>query len=269
MSRVGKYVTKPFSKTRQNIVLLLEEGSRKHSAHALIEVDVTKARKLIHDYREKTGESLSFTGWIARCVAQAVSEHKELNTYRLGRRKLVIFDDVDIAIPVERTVGGEPRPMAYVMRRVNEKNVKEITDEIRAVQREEVDESTQVLGKNLTPLERFALNAPLFIKKLLLWILRRNGLLKKKHMGTIGVTSVGMKGRFPGWALPIGGITATLIAVGGITEKPRVVNNKIENREILHMTVTVDHDVVDGGPLARFVARLTELMENGFDLVDL
>jgi len=88
-------------------------------------------------------------------------------------------------------------------------------------------------------------------------------------MGTIGVTSVGMKGRFPGWVLPIGGITATLVAVGGVTEKPRVVNNKIENREILHMTVTVGHDVVDGGLLARFVARLTELMENGFGLVDL
>jgi len=80
---------------------------------------------------------------------------------------------------VERTVDGEPRPMAYVIRRVEEKNVKEITDEIRAVQREEVDGSTQVLGKNLTPLERFALNAPMFIKKLLLWILRKNGLLKR------------------------------------------------------------------------------------------
>ncbi|HID25120.1 MAG TPA: hypothetical protein EYP23_01460 [Thermoplasmata archaeon] len=80
---------------------------------------------------------------------------------------------------MERTVDGEPRPMAYVIRRVEEKNVKEITDEIRAVQREEVDGSTQVLGKNLTPLERFALNAPMFIKKLLLWILRKNGLLKR------------------------------------------------------------------------------------------
>lgn len=51
MKGVGEYVMKLFSKTRQNIVLLLEEGSRKHSVHALIEVDVTKARKLIHDYR--------------------------------------------------------------------------------------------------------------------------------------------------------------------------------------------------------------------------
>jgi pyruvate/2-oxoglutarate dehydrogenase complex dihydrolipoamide acyltransferase (E2) component len=32
------------------------------------------------------------------------------------------------------------------------------------------------------------------------------------------------------------------------------------------MTVTVDHDIVDGGPLARFIDRLNELMETGYGL---
>jgi pyruvate/2-oxoglutarate dehydrogenase complex dihydrolipoamide acyltransferase (E2) component len=107
------------------------------------------------------------------------------------------------------------------------------------------------------------------VKKLGVLILRRNGLLKKKHLGTIGVTAIGMKGRFPGWVIGMGGPIATLIAVGGITKKPGVFDGKIQVREYLHVTIHVDHDVVDGGPLARFTDRFVELLETGFGLPSL
>jgi pyruvate/2-oxoglutarate dehydrogenase complex dihydrolipoamide acyltransferase (E2) component len=268
MNRIGAYEVKCFSKNRRNIALLLKEGARKHSVHALIEVDVTTARALIHKYAKKTGVKISFTGWIVKCIAEAITEHKELNTYRHGRRKAVVFEDVDVPIPIERADSKEQRPMAYVLRKANEKNVLEITDEIRTVQREEVDESTQLLGGNLTRLERLVLNAPAVIQILLSFILRRSAFLRKKHMGTVGVTSIGMFGRYPGWGIPLG-IPATLVAVGGINKKPGVVNDKIEIREYLNMTITVDHDLVDGAPLARFVSRLSELTESAFGLSSL
>ena len=266
MDRVGNYQVKPFSKNRKNIVLIISEGWRRHSIHGVIDVDVTRGRKLIDDCKQKKGLDVSFTGWIIKCIAQALSEHKDLNALRQGRNKLVVFDDVDVAIPVERMVDDEPLPMAYIIRRANEKNVKQITSEIRNVQRESVNGSTQLLGGKLTRLERFALNAPFFIKKLLVWIVRRNGILKKKHMGTVGVTSIGMKGRFPGWVVPLGGTTTFLFVLGGIAKKPGVVDDKILVREYLNLTVSVDHDIVDGGPLARFVDRLVELIESGFGL---
>jgi len=103
-------------------------------------------------------------------------------------------------------------------------------------------------------------------KKFLLWVTRRNALLKKKYMGTTGVTAIGMKGKFPGWVIPMGGTATTLFVVGGITKKPGVVNDKIQIRQYLSLTLTTDHDLIDGGPLVRFVERLTSLMENGFDL---
>jgi len=266
MTRLGKYEKKLFSKNRQNIVLITEEGARKHSIHALIEVDVTKAREIIHKYKQEENRDISFTGWLMKCIALAVSEHKELNTYRLGGRKTVVFDDVDIPLPVERNVDGETIPMGYVLRKVNEKNVDEITREIREIQKENVDKKTQVLGKNLTKSEKIILNAPLFVKKLALLIVRRNGLFKKKHLGTVGVTSIGMKGNFPGWAIPMGGATSAILVAGGIRKKPGVVNDEIKIREYLCLTITVDHDIVDGGPLARFVERLTELIENAYKL---
>ena len=266
MTQLGQYEKKLFSKNRQNIVLITEEGARKHSIHALIEVDVTKAREIIHKYKLEGSRESSFTGWLIKCIAQAVSEHKELNTYRLGKRKTVVFDDVDIPIPVERNVDGETIPMGYVLRKANEKNVDEITREIRDIQKEDVDGTSQVLGGNLTRLEKIILNAPLFVKKLALFIVRRNGLFKKKHLGTVGVTAIGMMGKFPGWVIPMGGATTTILAVGGIRKKPGVVNDEIKIREYLSLTVTVNHDVVDGGPLVRFVERLTELIESAYEL---
>ena len=54
--------------------------------------------------------------------------------------------------------------------------------------------------------------------------------------------------------------------MGGIAKKPGVIGDKIEIREYLSMTIMFDHDVVDGAPAARFVARLTDLVENAFGL---
>jgi len=268
MAQIGNYRIKPFTKHRKNIRLVTGEGWRKHNIHAFIEVDVTDARKKIRKLFEKTGEKYSFTGWICKCVAQTLSEHKDLNAYRIGKNKIVVFEDVDIGIPVEKIVNGEPMPLGYVLRKANEKTVSEITKEFRAVQKEEVDESTSVLGKNLTSFEKFVLKSPLFLKKLFLILFRQNGLIKKKHFGTIGVTAIGMKGKFPGGVIPMGSFTVILVVVGGITKKPGVINDEIAIREYLHLTITADHDIIDGGPLARFVERLTELIENAYGIND-
>jgi pyruvate/2-oxoglutarate dehydrogenase complex dihydrolipoamide acyltransferase (E2) component len=156
--------------------------------------------------------------------------------------------------------------MGYVLRKANEKSIDEITKEIREIQNESVNENTQVLGKKLTKFESFVINAPMFIKRLVLFTVRRNGLFRKKHLGTVGVTAIGMKGNFPGWAIPLGGVTSSIIVVGGIRKKPGVVNDEIKIREYLSLTITVDHDIIDGGPLTRFVERLNELIENAYGL---
>jgi len=45
-----------------------------------------------------------------------------------------------------------------------------------------------------------------------------------------------------------------------------VVDDKVKVREYLHVVVTVDHDLVDGAPLARFVSRFKDLVESGYGL---
>ncbi len=267
--RIGTYYTKPFSQYRRNVTLITGEGWRKHSIHFVTEIDVTLPKALIKKHKETTNEKISFTGWIIKCLAQTLSEYKEFNVYRLGRKKIVYFDDVDIPLPVERIIDGEYIPTAYILRKANEKTLKEISEEIRSVQQQPIEGNRQVLGQHFSPLERFAFKAPMFIKKLFVVILRKRGLLRKKHMGTIGVTAVGMMGKFSGSVIPLGGTTSILVVLGGISKKPGVIDDKIAIREYLHITFTIDHDLFDGGPVVRFIDRFTQLCEQGFALTDL
>jgi len=269
MDNIGKYQVKPFTKQRRNIELVTKEGWRKKSTHTVLEIDVTNAREIIQKHKEKTGEKISFTAWVIKCVAQTLSENKDFNAYRHGKKKIIVFDDVDIAVPIEKIVKDEARPRVCLIRKANEKSIKEISNEIRIAQKEDVSEDTEILGHKTTRLENFALNAPIFIQRFLLWITRKNAILKKKYIGTTGVTAVGMKGYFPGWIIPLGSIASTLFLVSGITKKPGIVGNKISIREYLHLTISSDHDLVDGGPLVRFVDRLNGLMEKGYGLDNL
>lgn len=269
MDRIGKYHVKKFTKYRRNIEIITREGWLKRSTHSVLEIDVTKARKIIQKHKEKTGKKISFTAWIIKCIAQTLNEHKDLNAYRHGKKKIIVFDDIDIAVPIEKIVKDEARPRVYLIRKANEKTINDISNEIRIVQKENATEKTQILGQKMSRFENFALNAPVFLQKFLLWITRKNAFLKKKYMGSTAVTAIGMKGYFPGWVIPLGGTASTLFVVGGITKKPGVIDDKISIREYIHLTITTDHDIVDGGPLVRFVERLNGIMEKGYGLDNL
>ena len=119
MDKIGKYTTDIFTKSRKNIVLMLEENKRKHSVHGLIEVDVTKGREIIRNYKKTHKKSISFTGWIIKCISQAVSENLILNASRHGRSRTISFEDVDIPIPIERTLNDKQITMAYIIRKAN------------------------------------------------------------------------------------------------------------------------------------------------------
>ncbi|HAG09813.1 MAG TPA: hypothetical protein DCK76_00035 [Desulfotomaculum sp.] len=61
MDITGNYVESDIPLSRISTIDVCEMGIKKHNVAALIEVDVTKARRLIKDYRNKTGKRLSFT----------------------------------------------------------------------------------------------------------------------------------------------------------------------------------------------------------------
>ena len=70
------------------------------------------------------------------------------------------------------------------------------------------------------------------------------------------------------WGIPMPSQTLT-VTIGGFAEKPGVVDGRIEVRQFVHLTVSVDHDIVDGAPAARFTQHFRELLEGNYGMVDL
>jgi len=246
----------PFPKMRRAAVEFMREAQRQHSVHALIEVDVTKSRQCLRAYKARTGESLSFTAFIITCLAKAVDENKSMQAYRKGRHQLIVFDEVDVITMIEREVGGRKMPADHIIRAANTKTFREVHNEIRAAQVEKVEKFKW--------LERLA-SLPTFITGFVWWALRHDPYLRKRFGGTVGVTSVGMFGIGAGWGItiPYGPLSLVL---GGIAEKPGIVDGRIEIREYLCLTISFDHDVIDGASAARFTHQLKKLIESGFGL---
>jgi pyruvate/2-oxoglutarate dehydrogenase complex dihydrolipoamide acyltransferase (E2) component len=246
---------------------MLDNVAVKNRVYGLIELDVTKARDYIRGYRERTGETLSFTGWFIKCVAKAVGEDKQLNAFRKGRNRFVVFDDVDVSIVVEREVAGERLPVPYVIRRANQKSFRQIHEEIRVVQKQEINKPGALGNENMPWLVRVFQAFPGFLRKIGWWKFRQDPFLKKKVMGTVGVTAVGMFGEFGGWPVNIG-FHSLEFALGGISRRQILVDGKPETREFLNVTLMFDHDVIDGAPAARFTARLAQLVQEGYGLLE-
>lgn len=243
----------------------LELSWTAHSIYGLLEVDVTNARKYIAEHKARTGENLSFTAFLAFCLAHAVEEHKEVQACLKGRRQIVIFDDVNIGLMVEHKAGGKGALMGHVIQAANHKTYWEIHEEIRSVQSAPVPS-----GRGMPSWFRSAMLLPWPFSRLIMALLRanrrRDPLSFVSMGGTVAITSVGMfGGRHSGWGLTPTPQSLGLV-VGGIAWKPAIVEGRIEPREMLNLTVMFDHDVVDGAPATRFTRRLVELIESGYGL---
>lgn len=233
-----------------------------HAIYGLLEVDVTRPRQVIAAHRALTGEALSFTGYLTFCLARAVDADKSVQAFLKGRKQLVIFDDVDVSIMIENNYGGKKALMGHIIRAANRKTYREIHDEIRRVQT-----SPPPPGRGMPGWFRKLMVLPPPLPRLVRAVLAMISLYdparRAAMTGTVGITSVGMFGRgYSGWGISPTGTSLGLVA-GGIAWKPAVCEGRIEPREILNLTVMFDHDVVDGGPAARFVHRLVTLIESG------
>ena len=246
---------------RQLVADGMELAGRKHTIHGLVEVDISEPRERIRRIKERTGEGLSFTGFIVYCCAKAVDDDKHLHAYLDWRNRLVLFEDVDISLPVERVQEGQAVVLQTVIRAANRKTVNQIHSEIRELQTKELGETQW--GRWL----RWYILIPRFIRSLFYRVAQRAPTVLKRFNGTVLVTSVGMFGTIAGWGIPLPGHTLC-VTIGGIETKPILIDGQLHNRDHLRLTVSFDHDIVDGGPAARFTQRFASLVQAGAGLED-
>jgi pyruvate/2-oxoglutarate dehydrogenase complex dihydrolipoamide acyltransferase (E2) component len=253
------YTVETLHPFRQLVMDGMALAGRKHCIHGVVEVDISQARARLRQVKASCGESLSFTGFIAYCCARAVDADKHLHAYFDWRGRLVIFDDVDISLPVERIQDGKPVVLQTVIRAANRKTVRQIHTEIRDLQTRELGQTSW--GRWL----RWYVRVPRFIRLLFFRIAARMPATLKRFNGTVLVTAVGMFGSGAGWGIPLPGHSLT-VTIGGIAARPVLVDGALEEREHLCLTVTFDHDIIDGGPAARFINRFAGLVKEGAGL---
>jgi pyruvate/2-oxoglutarate dehydrogenase complex dihydrolipoamide acyltransferase (E2) component len=242
-------------------------GREKHFVRALVEVDITDALQKIKELRSP-GKKVSILSWFIKVVADTVALHPPINGIHQGRNSVVVFKSVDISTVVEKVVDGVHVPLPLVLRGANGKSYFQLNDEIQsAVVQSVMNEGNLVLGKGENKLLlKLGAAMPQWLR---LFIMRTfilgNPQRMQNMMGTVMVTSLGTVGRVSGWIIPTG-MHPLSIGIGSLNKKPAIYQGTIQKRDILHLTIAIDHDVIDGMPALKFVDDLVARLENGAGL---
>jgi hypothetical protein len=133
--------------------------------------------------------------------------------------------------------------------------VAEISSELRSVK---TDAAATTTGRLLNRLAPAAGRLPGLYRAMYAAMSRSH----RVHLatGTVQVTAVGMFADGGGFAIAPPTLASLVVVVGGLSKRPRVVGERIEVREVLDLTVTIDHNIVDGAPATRFGADLRKLL---------
>ncbi len=233
-----------------------------HPMFALLELDVTQAEAEVKRLQQH-GERISLFSFLVHCIAVAISEHPDLNLVRHGR-SLLRFEDVDVSVPVEIASEDGVAPREVVIRRAQHKRPQAIYSELEAARQRhgasgslgEEDRWTRRIARAVSWLPGF------FRRSLVRWLIR-DGFRIKQRAGTTLVSSVGKFASIPGFSFTFStGPRAAVFVVGGVYERPWVRAGSVVVRSVLPLSILIDHDLVDGGPAARFAQRLQQLIES-------
>jgi pyruvate/2-oxoglutarate dehydrogenase complex dihydrolipoamide acyltransferase (E2) component len=227
--------------------------------HGLLDLDVTEARKRL----ESHDPPLSFTAFIVACVGRAVALHPGVHAYRDWFGRLVTHHYVDASTIVEVSTREGPFPLVHTLRDADIRDVADLSAELHRVKHTPFPQQQRQSRKFLPMLTRL----PGTIR--LLYALLSRSVRLRQRSGTVGVTAIGMFADGGGFALTPLSLMSLQLVVGGISERPRVVEGQVTIRDVLDLTVTVDHNVVDGGPAARFGAELRHQIESAHLLEEL
>ncbi len=226
-TKTGPYHVIELTPGRRAWVNALDLSGPTHWMYGLLEVDVTVAQQLIAGHKERTGETLSFTGFLVSCLAHAVDENKEVQTYLKGHKQIVMFDDVNVGLMVEHKAGDKTALMGHIIQSASRKTFREIHDEIRAVR-----SAPAPASRGMPSWFRSAMLLPWplsrVVKGLMSMATRRDPTIRVSASGTVFITAVGMFGKgHSGWGIATTPHSLGLV-VGSMAWKPAIVEGRIE-----------------------------------------
>jgi len=200
-----------------------------------VEVDVTDLvtlrDKVKDSFREREGFSLTYFSFFIYAVSKALEEYPELNSTWAGD-KIIQRGDINISIAVAK----ENELFVPVINDADDKNIKGIAKAIY-----------QLADKT------------------------HNGTLTQDEMtgGTFTVNNTGTFGSVSSMGI-INYPQAAILQVEAIVKRPVIIDNMFAARDIVNLSLSLDHRILDGLVCGRFLARVKEILENmNEDTVDI
>jgi pyruvate dehydrogenase E2 component (dihydrolipoamide acetyltransferase) len=226
----GDFKDIPLTQIRKTIARRLAESNGPVPTFFLTsEYDATRASELRTQLAEMGDQyKVSFNDIVIKAVALALAEHPEVNAHWLND-KIRQFNRIHVAMAVA-VEDGLITPVLFDADRLS-------LWEISAKARD--------LAKRA----------------------RERKLMPEEYTGaTFTVSNLGMFGIDQFTAI-INPPEAGILAIGGVEEKPVVVNGALEVRQRLRVTMSCDHRAVDGATGAKFLQTVRRYMENPLSLV--
>ena len=190
--------------------------------------DATAIQTYRNRKREEVGDSnyskITLNDLIAHALIQVLKRHPDLNSHFLGDR-IANFEEVHLGVAVDTPRGL----MVPVLRSVCSKSLEDLS-----------------VG----------------IKELVQSCLEGTVLPDQLSGGTFTLTNLGMLG-VDHFTPVINPPEAAILGVGGISLKSvRGKDGQITTAECITLSLTIDHQAVDGAPAARFLKDLVDTLEN-------
>ena len=231
----------------------MRAGRRTVPMYGLMEVDVTAAKRILAGQDPPP----SLTAFVVASVGRAAAAHPEVHAYRNWLGQLVTHNHVDVTTMVEISTPQGLFGLPHVLHDADIRDVDELTAELRRVKREPV---TSPSGRWLERAAPIGTRIPGAVRAM--YAVMARSVAVRQRVGTVAVTAVGMFADGGGFGLTPLSLMSLEVVVGGMTQRPRVIGDHIEIRDMLDLTVAVDHNVVDGAPATRFAAELRNLVES-------
>ena len=225
-----EFLQVPFSGAR---AIIAERMAASHQQTAAVTLTAEADATALVELRRQLaadGVAVSYNDLFLRILAKALTEHPRLNAWLAGDalpgaagRAVVLRQQIDIGLAVD----AERGLVAPVVRDVAHKGLGQLAAE-----------TAELVGRaragRCTPDEL------------------RGSSFTLTNLGMFGIDAF-----TPIINLP----ECAILGVGRIKERPAMVAGQVVGRQMVWLSLTFDHRVVDGGPAARFLQRVVQLVE--------
>jgi pyruvate dehydrogenase E2 component (dihydrolipoamide acetyltransferase) len=220
----GSYEDVPVSQMRKTIARRLSES--KFSApefYLTMDIVMDECMKARTALNEISPVKLSFNDIVVKAAAMALRKHPSINASWLGDKiRYYNYVNMGVAVAVEEGL------VVPVINGVDSKSLSQIASEIREL-------AGKANERKLQPAEM------------------QGNTFTISNLGMFGITE---------FTAIINPPDACILAVGGINEVLAMVNGEVKVKNVMKVTLTCDHRVVDGASGAKFLQTLRDMLEN-------